>query len=92
MAVYTPARQREIALLFLRRAAEAEGGRHFDDHVIEFRDDGWTVQHPIVERITGSLFDCDFAHWDAGDIGYRGRFVLYQDDEGQLNIGSPVER
>lgn len=60
------------------------------EHEIEFRNDGWTVQHPISERLDGSLFDCDFANWDAGDIGYRGRYTLYMDEDGQLNIGDKL--
>lgn len=65
---------------------------HADEHLIEFRNDGWTIQHPIAERLDGSMFDCPMANWDGGDIGYRGQYVLYQDDDGQLNIGAEVAR
>lgn len=82
-------KRRAIALL--RSAAIVEGDKHFDDHLIEFRNDGWTVQHPITERIDGSLFDCDLAHWDGADIGYRGRYVLTHDEDGQLHIGEQVD-
>ena len=78
----------EVALDLLRKESERQGEGHFDDHLIEFRNDGWTIQHPISERIDGSLFDCQFAIWDGGDIGHRGRYVLYADEDGQLNIGS----
>lgn len=27
-------------------------------HVIEFRADGWTIQHPLACRLNGQLFDC----------------------------------
>ena len=79
-----------VALDLLRKEAVEQGEAHFDDHLIEFRNDGWTIQHPIIERIDGSLFDCPFAAWDGGDIGYRGRYVLYSDEDGQLCIGEEV--
>lgn len=27
-------------------------------HMVRFDSEGWTIQHPVVERITGTLFDC----------------------------------
>jgi hypothetical protein len=48
-------------------------------HLIEFRDDGWTVQHPLVERLGGSLFDCPLSKWSHDDPGVRGRFELRPD-------------
>ncbi len=27
-------------------------------HVVEITDTGWTMSHPIVERLTGELLDC----------------------------------
>src|SRR5688500_17961819 len=44
-------------------------------HIIEFRDDGWTVMHPVQERVDGSLFDCGMRWYDE-DPGVRGRYVL----------------
>lgn len=44
-------------------------------HQVELTDDGWTVLHPMRERLDGSLFDCE-ADWSAGDIGVRGRYWL----------------
>lgn len=88
--IETPESWKMLALEFMRQASILENDSHFDDHLIEFRNDGWTVQHPVAERIDGSLFDCHYANWDAGDIGYRGRYVLTMDEEGQLNIGAEV--
>lgn len=82
---------KDDAMHALRRAADVEGDAHFDDHLIEFRNNGWTVQHPIAERINGTLFGCTYAHWDGPDLGYRGRYVLYFDTEGQLSIGDEVD-
>lgn len=48
-------------------------------HLIEFRDDGWTIQHTLTERIDGTLFDCPLSNWTGGDPGVRGRFVLEAD-------------
>lgn len=28
------------------------------DHVVEFRDGGFTIQHPLHERLGGALWDC----------------------------------
>jgi len=34
---------------------EACGGT---DHYVRVTDSGWTLQHPITERLEGRLFDC----------------------------------
>jgi hypothetical protein len=47
-------------------------------HVIQFADSGWTISHPLRERLDGSLFDCPM-FWDADDPGVRGRFWLLDD-------------
>jgi Family of unknown function (DUF6085) len=52
---------------------------HDDDHLIEISDDGWTIQHPLTERLGGSVFDCARARWTGGDPGVRGRFVFNAD-------------
>lgn len=49
-----------------------------EDHIICFRDSGWTIQHPLKERLDGSLFDCE-AFWDYDDPGSRGLFWLKND-------------
>lgn len=54
-------------------------------HEIEFRDDGWTIAHPLHERIEGTLFDCR-RQWFDTDPGVRGRFYL--NDDG--SIGAPL--
>lgn len=61
-------------------------GPYDDQHLIEFRDDGWTIQHTLGERTAATLFDCPISHWGGGDPGVRGRFVL--NDDG--TIGEPV--
>ncbi len=30
------------------------------EHIAKFRDGSWTLQHPLHERLSGSLFDCNF--------------------------------
>ncbi len=51
-----------------------------EPHVIEFRDDGWTIKHTLAERLDGdAVFDCDLACWAGGDPGVRGRFELVDD-------------
>jgi hypothetical protein len=61
-----------------------------DRHIIEFRNDGWTIQHPARERLNDTLFDCDMAAWDGGDLGLRGRYVLVFDEDGVLCLGDQV--
>jgi hypothetical protein len=52
-----------------------------DHHLIELRQDGWTIAHPIRERLDlDTLFDCQ-AYWRDGDIGVYGRFQLLHEDE-----------
>ena len=62
-----------------------EVGPYDDVHLIEFRDDGWTIQHSLTERVNGTLFDCPMT-WTGGDPGVRGRFVL----DGPNMIGRAV--
>lgn len=56
------------------------------DHVIQFANEGWTISHPLSERLNGSLFDCK-VHWDWDDPGVRGRFWLVYDEDGDLVLG-----
>lgn len=73
----------------LAAALRAERARHAQldamlaetHHVIQFTDNGWTITHPLTERLDGSLFDCD-AFWDRDDPEVRGRFELLFDDDG----------
>ena len=55
-------------------------------HLVEFHQDGWTVLHPMSERLDGSLLDCtvSFHHLD-GPPSTLGLF--YVTDEGE--IGEP---
>ena len=60
-----------------RQLREAIGGDH--RHLIQFAEDGWTIAHPIAERLDlDSLFDCTM-RWDDDDPGVRGRFYLNDD-------------
>ena len=61
--------------------ARLEGLLAEDHHVIQFANQGWTIAHPLRERLDGSLFDCE-VFWDADDPGVRGRFRL--EDDGTL--------
>lgn len=47
-----------------------------DWHEIEFNSGGWVVGHPLSERLSGSLFDCDVSWRRLEDLGVRGRFKL----------------
>lgn len=50
-----------------------------EEHLIRFTDKGWTVAHPIRERLEETLFDCRVC-WDNDyDPGVRGIFRLFSD-------------
>ena len=41
-----------------RALIDASGGEH---HLVRITGYAWTLQHPITERFTGTLFDCPYA-------------------------------
>jgi hypothetical protein len=60
------------------------------EHVIQFTNDGWTIAHPLVERLDlDTLFDCGM-RWDFGDIGIRGRYWLSWNDDGEPFVGAQI--
>jgi hypothetical protein len=69
-------------------------GRDMTDdaqHVIDLRDDGWTIKHPLTCR--PNLFDCHFnraARDLAGSPALPGRYVCDVDDTGHLTVGEPA--
>lgn len=48
-------------------------------HAVEFREDGWTMMHPLSERLNGTLFDCsvDVSHIEEPAV--LGRYWLQED-------------
>lgn len=46
---------REAAVAQLDALVDATGGHH---HLAEFDRVGFTLQHPLTERLAGGLFDC----------------------------------
>jgi hypothetical protein len=65
-------------------------------HVIDLREDGWTIQHPLSCRARGELFSCPVNRL-AGQqlldpLDFTGRFEVGLNDDGdQLVIGDRVE-
>jgi hypothetical protein len=59
-----------------------------DQHVIEFRADGWTIQHPLACR--PNLFDCPFNRVAERDLegppAELGRFPCRLDEDGRLTL------
>jgi hypothetical protein len=53
----------------------ADNGKHY----VKLSHDGWTIQHPISERLNGTLFNCDVT-WTGGDVSVYGTFVMEWDD------------
>lgn len=63
-----------------------------DRHIIQLRDNGWTILHPFQERYSGdliALFNCPFTLiWEEEDDPVvRGRFFLNPD--GTLGAAAP---
>lgn len=53
------------------------------DHVLRTDHGIWTLQHPVTERIAGTLFDCPIpalvgVAYDQGDIG-GGEYKVWLD-------------
>lgn len=62
-----------------------------DRHQVELRWDGWTLTHPMAERLDGDIFECDFN--SAAMIAphpAEGRFYCTVGEDGQIVIGDPV--
>lgn len=65
-----------------------------EPHVIEIREDGWTIQHPLACR--PNLFDCPVNRAAGRELreppGEFGRFECGLADDGNFIIGSEVQR
>jgi len=65
-----------------------------DQHIIDLREDGWTLQHPLACR--PNLFDCQLNRVAHADPYLRehsiGQFQCWLTDEGQLQIGEGLDR
>lgn len=61
-------------------------------HIIEFRSDGWTIQHTLACRVRGDLFACPInlaAQELEGPPARLGRFPV-QLDAGRLVVDVPA--
>ena len=72
---------KRTAVQYLLSAAKIDDvGYLFNAHIIQFREDGWTIRHPIQERIEGDLFNCQYNRFDYPDWGdLRGFFWIGED-------------
>lgn len=63
-----------------------------DHHIVDLREGGWTIQHPMVCR--PYLFDCPVNEAAEHELVDRptelGRFVCGLDDDGRFEIGDRV--
>lgn len=61
---------------------------HLD--IVTFEDGGFTVLHPLRERIGGSLFDCPVhkavQEMDEGPVNGPGRYRAYLGSDGKLTL------
>ena len=75
--------------------AELETYRRGERHIIELREDGWTIQHPLTCR--PNLFDCitntaGSQHFSAlAEKGERGRFYFDLSEDGRIMSLDPVK-
>lgn len=58
---------------------------HRNDHILQINDLGWTLQHPVIERVTGQLFDCPLVRHekqlaDLWNSHSPGRYVTWLRD------------
>jgi len=70
----------------LRAVVDAAEGVK-DGHIIEFRDDGWTIQHPLSCR--PNLFDCEVNRAAERDVDGvppegTGRYTCGSDEGGRF--------
>lgn len=82
----------EQAAIIAALRAELATYKQDDRHIVEFRDDGWTIQHPLACR--PNLFDCEINRVASAQLTKRpaelGRF--YCDVEaGRLRIGNRIK-
>ena len=61
-----------------------------DKHVAEVSDIGWVLQHPIIERVEGTMLGCRFATSPTLDHALHranhGRYVVSDDGDGVWSI------
>jgi hypothetical protein len=66
-------------------------------HVIEFRADGWTIQHPLSDRMGGRLlFDCPVNRAALEDLAGPpleglGRYYCHLSETGRVQVGTRLE-
>lgn len=65
-----------------------------ENHIVEFVDDGYIVQHPLIERANGSLFHCEFhayvAEWGGDRELGRYRVVYVGHDPVSSSYGADI--
>lgn len=75
----------DAAAVALAVLIDMTGGHH---HIVKADGETFTLQHPLAERLTGDLFDCDIhAHIAAGEPLEKGRYrVLMKDDPADFDL------
>lgn len=57
------------------------------DHIVRAEGDTFTLQHPLIERITDGLFDCEVhAHIAAGEPLEKGRYRVVATDSQDFEL------
>lgn len=62
------------------------------DHIVQADGETFTMQHPLTERLTGDLFDCEVhAHIAAGEPLEKGRYkAVWSDESSDDDLGGPL--
>ncbi|WP_417510625.1 DUF6085 family protein [Microbacterium sp.] len=57
------------------------------DHIVQADGDAFMLQHPLTERLTGDLFDCEIhAHIAAGEPLEDGRYRVIPNDSKSFDL------
>ncbi|WP_136056307.1 DUF6085 family protein [Microbacterium sp. K24] len=57
------------------------------DHIVRAEGDTFTLQHPLAERLTGDLFDCEIhQHIAAGEPLESGRYKVVPADSQTFDL------
>ena len=62
------------------------------EHVVELRNDGWTIKHPLACR--PDLFNCPVNRVAEAELVEppkgRGRFPVWLDEQGRMSMGEEI--
>lgn len=56
-----------------------------NDHIVQITDTEWVMQHPVIERVSGELFDCELGQQheyfrELWNTGHEGKYRAWMQD------------